>query len=75
MNCESKILQKKYIFESNIVNNMKLMILAKIRVIHTCSSSPRAMSVPEGTVGYPAQPGLIHLSVRLSVSTYLQIRY
>ena len=30
---------------SNTVNNMKLMILAKIRVIHVCSSSPRAASV------------------------------
>jgi hypothetical protein len=33
------------VFESNTVNNMKLMILEKIRVIHTCSSSPRAASV------------------------------
>ena len=33
MNRESEILQKKYISESNTVNNMKLMILAKIRVI------------------------------------------
>ena len=32
--------------ESNTVNDMKLMILEKIRVIHTsCSSSPRAASV------------------------------
>ena len=28
-----------------LVNNMKLMILEKIRVIRTCSSSPRAASV------------------------------
>jgi hypothetical protein len=26
-------------------------------------------------IGYPAQPGLIRLSVRPSVCTYLQIRY
>ena len=50
---------------------MKLMILAKIRVIHTCSSSPRAASVPGGTSGYPAQPGLIRPSVRLSIRTGL----
>ena len=35
MNRESEILQKKYISESNTVNNMKLMILEKIRVIRT----------------------------------------
>ena len=40
-----KFFQKKYISESNTVNNMKLMILEKLRVIHTCSSSPRAASV------------------------------
>jgi hypothetical protein len=45
VNCESEILRKKYICESNTVNNMKLMILEKIRVIRTCSSSPRAASV------------------------------
>ena len=44
------------------------MIIAKIRETHTCSSSPRAAaSVPGGTSGYPAQPGLIRSSVRLSV--------
>ncbi len=37
--CESEILRKKYICESNTVNNMKLMILEKIRVIRTCSSA------------------------------------
>jgi len=47
VNCESEILRKKYICESNTVNNMKLMILKKIRVIRTCSSSPRAASVFE----------------------------
>jgi hypothetical protein len=31
--------------KSNTVNNMKLMILAKIRVICICSSSPHAASV------------------------------
>ena len=36
---------KKYISDSNTVNNMKLKILTKIRVIHSCSSSPRAASV------------------------------
>ncbi len=45
MNCESEILRKKYICKSNTENNMKLMILEKIRVICTCSSSPRAASV------------------------------
>ena len=40
-----KFFKKKYISKSNTVNNMKLMILEKIRVIHTCSSSPRAASV------------------------------
>ena len=33
---------KKNISESKTVNNMKLMILEKIRVLHTCSSSPHA---------------------------------
>ena len=45
MNREAKILRKKYISKINIVKNMKLMILSKIRVIHICSSSPRAASV------------------------------
>ena len=40
-----KFFEKKYIRKSNTVNNMKLMILTKIRVIHTCSSSPHAVSV------------------------------
>ena len=40
-----KFFKKKYISKSNTVNNMKLMILEKIRVIHTCSSSPCAASV------------------------------
>ncbi len=35
MNREAKILRKKYISKINLVKNMKLMILAKIRVIHT----------------------------------------
>jgi hypothetical protein len=48
VNCESEILRKKYICESNTVNDMKLMILEKIRVIRTCSSSPRAASVNDG---------------------------
>ena len=38
-----------HICESNTVNNMKLMILEKIRVICTCSSSPRTASVCQGT--------------------------
>jgi len=45
MNHESEILQKKDISESNTINNMKLMILTKIWVIHTCSSSPHTASV------------------------------
>ncbi len=45
VNGESEILRKKSICESNTVNNVKLMILEKIRVICTCSSSPRAASV------------------------------
>ncbi len=52
VNCESEILRKKYICESNTVNNMKLMILEKIRVLRTCSSSPRAASV----IVSPGQP-------------------
>ena len=44
VNRESEILRKKYISESNTVTNMKLMILGKIGVIHTCSSSPHAAS-------------------------------
>jgi hypothetical protein len=41
-----KFFEIKYISESNTVNNMKLiMILAKIRVIHICSFSPRTASV------------------------------
>ena len=48
------------------------MIIAKIRETCICSSSPRAASVPGG---YPAQPGLIRLSVRPSICTCLQIRY
>ena len=40
-----KFFEKKYISESNTVNNMKLMILKKIKVIHTCSSSQHAASV------------------------------
>jgi len=40
-----KFFRKKSISKSNTVNNMKLMILKKIRVIHTCSSSPCAASV------------------------------
>ncbi len=40
-----KFFKIKYISKSNTVNNMKPMILAKIRVIHICSSSPRAASV------------------------------
>ena len=35
MNCESEILQKKYICETNTVNDMKLMILEKIRVCNS----------------------------------------
>ena len=45
MNCESESLRKKYISKSNTVNNTKLMILEKIRVICTCSSSPCTASV------------------------------
>ena len=48
----------------NTVNNIKLKIIAKIRETCTCSSSPCAASVPGGSVGSPAQPRLIHLSVR-----------
>ena len=44
MKSESEIFDKNYISESNTVNNMKLMILAKKRVIRTCSSSPHAAS-------------------------------
>jgi hypothetical protein len=40
-----KLFEIKYRSKSNTVNNMKLMILEKIRVIHTCSSSPRLASV------------------------------
>ncbi len=45
MNPEAKILRKKYSHKITIVKNMKLMILSKIRVIHICSFSPRAVSV------------------------------
>ena len=43
MNCESEILRKKYICESNTVNDMKLMILEKIRVIRTSCSSRKTL--------------------------------
>ncbi len=54
--------RKKYIIcDSNTVNNMKLMILEKIRVIRTCSSSPRAASV-----SFYANPcGLFMISAEL----------
>ena len=46
MNRESEILRKKYISESNTINNIKLTIIPKIRETRrTRSSSPRAASV------------------------------
>ena len=46
MNCESEILRKKYLSESNTINNIKLAIIPKIRETRrTRSSSPRAASV------------------------------
>jgi hypothetical protein len=53
VNCESEILRKKYILcESNTVNDMKLMILEKIRVIRTSCSS---------TVGFTIFPYIVAL--------------
>ena len=40
-----KFFKINYTSKNNTVNNMKRIILAKIRVIHICSSSPHAASV------------------------------
>jgi hypothetical protein len=40
-----KLFEIKYISESNTANNLKLMILTKIREICISSSSPRTVSV------------------------------
>ena len=44
-NVNQKFFKKKYMSKRNTVNNMKLFILEIIRVIHTCSFSPRAAIV------------------------------
>ena len=66
VNCESEILRKKCICKSNTVNNMKLMILEKIRAIHTCSSSSRAASVgrpPLQRPGFEVRGDSLHQSL------------
>jgi hypothetical protein len=58
--------------ESNTVNNMKLMIFAKIRVICICSSSPCTASVHLSKVFYHLVEVIFNLFASMFL-TYVQI--